>query len=82
MTDTERFRATTLREVVESQGRKASWVAERAKISRFLMSHIMSGRRTVTRDTGEAIADAINVPFFVLFELSKDTITSPEEAVA
>lgn len=48
----------------------ANWVAARVGISRSYMSHIVAGRRIVSAELASKIADTLNVPFFVAFELS------------
>ena len=80
MSDTPRYRATNLREVIAAQGRKASWVAEQAGISRFLFSHVVAGRRTISGTVAEQVARTLETPLFLLFELSEDTETVSGEA--
>jgi transcriptional regulator with XRE-family HTH domain len=61
--------ATHLGDVLESQGRKQRWLAERIGVSGGYVSLIIAGERTVDRETGERIAALLDVPFFLLFAL-------------
>jgi transcriptional regulator with XRE-family HTH domain len=65
----QRYRATHLGEVLEEQGRKRSWLAERAGVTGSYVTMIVSGERTVDQVLGERIAALLDVPFFLLFEL-------------
>lgn len=83
MQEATRYRATeVLGETIAAQGRKASWIAERAGISKFLMSHLVAGRRTVDAAVAEKIQELLGAPFFVLFELSdgNDSVSSEKAA--
>jgi hypothetical protein len=70
MNESAQFRATGLRETLRIQGRKARWVAARVGVHESLLSHAMSGGRTVNAVTATQISDILGVPFFVLWELS------------
>ena len=65
----QRYRATHLGEVLEGQGRKRSWLAERVGVTGGYVTMIISGERTVDQVLGEQIAALLDVPFFLLFEL-------------
>jgi hypothetical protein len=66
----ERYVATAnLAAVLEEQGRKQSWLAERLRISKSLLCLIIGGAKTVDRARGQQIADALGVPFGLLFKL-------------
>ena len=67
----ERFRATGLGEVIDEQGRKRRWLADRIGVSESYLSMIITGGRTVDRSLGERIGALLGVPFFLLFELAK-----------
>jgi hypothetical protein len=67
----ERYRATGLGEVIDEQGRKRRWLADRVGVSEAYLSMIISGMRTVDRSLGERIGALLGVPFFLLFELAK-----------
>jgi hypothetical protein len=77
-----RYVATNLAAVLDGQGRMRSWLAGRVGVSESSVSKIVAGTRTVDRDLGEAIAAALDVPFFVLFALRgrSEINSSPEEA--
>lgn len=64
-----RYRATHLGEVLLEQGRKRSWLAERAGVTGSYVTMIIAGERTVDQVLGERIAALLDVPFFLLFEL-------------
>jgi transcriptional regulator with XRE-family HTH domain len=79
-----RYIATSnLGAVLETQGRKMRWLADRIGVSESKISHVLAGRHTVDRDQGERIAGILGVPFSVLFELRErsDTDPSPEEGL-
>ena len=70
-----RYRATHLGDVLESQGRKQRWLAERIGVSGGYVSLIVAGERTVDRATGERIAALLDVPFFFFFFLGSPSNT-------
>src|SRR3954447_16314221 len=66
----DRYVATAnLAAVLEAQGRKQSWLAERLGVSKPLLCLIVSGTRMVDRARGDQIATALGVPFCLLFKL-------------
>jgi transcriptional regulator with XRE-family HTH domain len=69
----QRYTATYLGDVLETQGRKQRWLAERIGVSGGYVSLIIGGERSVDRDTGERIAALLDVPFFLLFSLGKQS---------
>ena len=71
-----------LRETLDTQGRKATWLAEQVRWSKFQMSHVMAGRRPVPTDRGQAISTILGVPFGVLFEIAtaNDSVSLTERA--
>ena len=78
-----RYAATdALDAVLQEQGRKRRWLADRIGVSESWSSHVMAGRHTLDRDQGERIAAILGVPFFVLFALHErsDSELHPEEA--
>jgi transcriptional regulator with XRE-family HTH domain len=78
-----RYVATdALEAVLEEQGRKRRWLADRIGVSESWISHVLAGRHTVDREQGERIAATLGVPFFVLFALRErsDSDPSPEDA--
>lgn len=64
-----RFGATNLQAVLDQQGRKQRWLAERAGISESLISKLLLDKHTVDRDQADRIAQALGVPFSLLFVL-------------
>lgn len=64
-----RYVATHLGDVLEAQGRKQRWLAERVGVSGAYISLVIAGERTVDRETGERIAELLDVPLFLLFSL-------------
>ena len=75
-----RFRATHLGAVLECQGRKQRWLAERIGVTGGYVSLIIAGERTVSRAQGEQIAALLDVPFFLLFTLGEQSTSfSPRE---
>jgi transcriptional regulator with XRE-family HTH domain len=82
MVGASRYVATeALKAVLDEQGRKRRWLAERIGVSESSISHVLAGRDTVDREQGERVAGILGVPFFVLFELRyrSDIDSSPEE---
>jgi transcriptional regulator with XRE-family HTH domain len=69
----QRYTATYLGDVLETQGRKQRWLAERIGVSGGYVSLIIGGERTVDRETGERIAALLDVPFFLLFSLGNQS---------
>ena len=64
-----RYIATHLGDVLETQGRKQRWLAERVGVSGAYISLVIAGERTVDREMGERIAELLDVPLFLLFSL-------------
>jgi hypothetical protein len=68
----ERYVATVnLAAVLAVQGRKQAWLAERLGVSSSLLCLIIGGAKTVDCARGQQIADALGVPFRMLFKLRK-----------
>src|SRR3954452_3937260 len=81
----ERFVANAnLAAVLAVQGRKQSWLAERLGVSSSLLCLIIGGGKTVDRARGQQIADALGVPFRLLFKLrsrsDSDAAARPQPA--
>src|SRR3954453_6864269 len=75
----ERYVATAnLAAVLEVQGRKQAWLARRLGISTSLLCLIIGGAKTVDRARGQQIADALGVPFRLLFKLRKGSNMIPD----
>jgi transcriptional regulator with XRE-family HTH domain len=75
-----RYVSTNLAAVLEAQGRMRRWLAERVGVSESLISKVLSGKKTVDQALGERIAEALGVPFNVLFEFRERNTSdsSPE----
>lgn len=69
MTDTDRFSAGNLGAVLREQGRRQDWLSRQIGVSEALISKVLKGERTLSRTHAERVATALNVPFFMLFEL-------------
>lgn len=72
-----RFAAPNLEAVLLAQGRKQRWLADRAGTTESLLSKLVVGKHTVDEALGERIADALGVPFSLLFELRDRSETYP-----
>lgn len=67
------FARPELKTVIEGQGRTQSWIASRISVSRFLMSHIVAGRRAINVDQADEVAEILGLPLFLLFDVTDDT---------
>lgn len=70
MSESAQYRAIGLRETLKLQGRKARWLAQKVGVHEALLSHAMSGNRTIDATAANRISELLGVPFFVLWELS------------
>ena len=77
MEDTTRYYGTRLADVVAAQGRRRDWLANEVGVHRSFITHIAAGRRTVDHQTASKIASVLQVPFFLIFDLSSDKLSSP-----
>ena len=78
-----RYVATAnLEAVLQVQGRKTNWLAERVGVSEALAYKIVAGTKTADAAMAERIATALGVPLGLLFESRErgDSDPSPEEA--
>jgi transcriptional regulator with XRE-family HTH domain len=75
----DRYLATNLAAVLEAQGRKQSWLAGRLGVSKALVCLIVAGVKTADRARGERIAEALGVPFGLLFTLRERSYSLPYE---
>lgn len=76
--DTSRYTSTGLSRVLKAQGRRSDWLATKVGVSKALISHLLTGRRTVSLDVAQRIADALDVPADLIFE----PVTAPEPVEA
>jgi transcriptional regulator with XRE-family HTH domain len=72
-----RYEVSNLESVLHEQGRTQRWLADRVGVSESLISKLLTGKRTISRELGERIGAAIGVPFFVLFKLHERDDSSP-----
>lgn len=56
-----RYMATNLRDEIDRQGRKVIWIAEQAGVSHALISLVCDGKRSVSGDIAQSIANALGV---------------------
>lgn len=82
MNTTNRYRATGLEAEIERQGRRRDWIAAEAGVHQSLIAHLTSGRRTASEEVASAIATALNVSLFLIFELTDGGETLPKEKAA
>ena len=76
-----RYYGTKLAQVIDAQGRRRNWLAHEVGVSRSFITHIAAGRRTVDEPTALRIAATLQVPLFLLFDLSYDKISEPHGEV-
>lgn len=81
LTPQRRYRATNLASVLDNRGIKRLWLANRIGVSGGHIANVLYGKRTVTRQVGERIADAVQVPFDLIFEFSDEHAKRSEEHI-
>jgi transcriptional regulator with XRE-family HTH domain len=69
------YQASNLRALLEAQGTKFRWLADRVGISESHLSRIINGERLVSESLGRRISEAARVDFFVAFKLTDRSIT-------
>jgi plasmid maintenance system antidote protein VapI len=65
-----RYRAIGLSEELRRQGRYQRWLARRVGVHEVTLSLAANGHRTIPEELANRIAEVLDVPFFVLFELT------------
>lgn len=65
-----RYTSRTLAEVIAHQGRRQDWIAKRTGLSESMLSMVISGQRTINEESAQRIAAALQVPLFLLFDMS------------
>ncbi len=65
-----------VRRLIETQGRRLDWVAERVGISPSHLSNILAGRRQISAAQALALAEALQVPVEYILQ----TPSEPMEA--
>lgn len=72
--------ADTLRALMEQDGFSHGRLARYAGCSKGFTSHLLAGRRSsCTPELGARIAEALNVPVQVLFDIHKSTSSSTHD---
>lgn len=66
-----RYNGTKVRAVILAQGRRQDWVARRVGVSTALISLVLHGKRTVSADVAQKIADVLQVPLLSAFDLTE-----------
>lgn len=66
---TPRYHGQKIAPLLAAQGRRKDWLAERAGISPAQLSRLIGGTRTVDERTAQRIAEALQVPLFLAFDL-------------
>lgn len=67
---------TRLAEVLDEQGRRRDWLAERAGVSPALVTLIAQGKRSPSPEFRERAAAALGVPETLLFPEAMEPISS------
>lgn len=62
-----------LKRIIKTQGRTQSWIASRIGVSRFLMNHVVAGRRSLSLEQAKKTADILGLPLFLLFDVPDGT---------
>lgn len=65
-----RYSATAVLATIREQGRSIVWLAGKLGMSRQYTSDVAHGRCVVREDIARRVADALNVPLFLLFNVS------------
>lgn len=71
-----RYLATRLADVIDAQGRRKDWLAEKARVHETFIGKVAARQRTIGAAEAERIALALGVPFFLLFELHEGNETN------
>ena len=66
-------RADELQSLLRAQGRRKDWLAARAGLHPSMVSHLIARRRTASASVAERMAEALQVPVFLLFDVSART---------
>lgn len=78
-----RYRSVGVGDALDRKLLRRDWLANEIGVHHSLVTHIISGRRTVDVERASKIAAALALPFGELFELSSETESvSSRELVA
>ena len=72
-TNPPRYTSRTLAQVIAHQGRRQDWLAKRTGLSESMLSMVLSGQRTINEESAQRIAAAVQVPIFLLFDVTIGT---------
>ena len=61
-----------MQSLLTAQGRRKDWLAAQCGVHPSMLSHLLAGRRTATADVAERLAAALQVPVFLICDVSDD----------
>lgn len=67
-----RIRTQDLQSLLLTQGRRKDWLAAQCGVHPSMLSHLLAGRRTATAEVAERMAAALQVPVFLVCDVSSD----------
>lgn len=79
MSNTKRYRATALSQVLRDQGRHQKWLASRVGMTEATLSRVVNGISRIEAGKAGQIAAILGVPLFLVFELSDGSKTDAPE---
>lgn len=82
MKDEQRYDATLLAQFLRDQGRKQRWLAEQIGTHESLVSEWVNGRRTISERRARQVAQALGVPFYLLFPVTTESEDMTTEAMS
>lgn len=66
-----RYSATpVVRQVIDEQGRRQTWLADHLGVDQSLVSRILAGRRTVSEPDARLVSNILGAPFSLLWKLA------------
>ena len=66
---TQLYRATNLRAILDASGTRYDWLAKRIGMNPVHLTRVMDRSVRMPAARAQAVADALRLPLFVLFEL-------------
>lgn len=78
MSEERRFQTNRIGQVLRDQGRKQRWLAEQIGTHESLISEWVNGRRTISETRARQVADALGIPFYLLFDVTIATDNSAD----
>jgi transcriptional regulator with XRE-family HTH domain len=82
MRDEPRYNASRLAQCLRDQGRKQRWLAEKIGTHESLVSEWVNGRRSIGQRRAQQVADALGIPFYLLFDVTEETKEVTGESAA